>query len=90
MDCLKCRKTSKSEKTAIFKEFCNSTSLHGYSHVSNFENIVLKLFWIFVIFTMIGLGCYFVATNTSDYFRARLVTNIESATADLSVSLNKT
>ena len=87
MDCLKFRQTSKSEKTLIIKEFCNSTSLHGYSHVSNFENIVLKLFWIFVILTMIGLGCFFVATNTNEYFKARLVTNIESATADLRVSL---
>ena len=86
MDCLKFRQTSKSEKTLIFKEFCNSTSLHGYSHVSSFENIVVKLFWIFVILTMTGLGFFFVASNTNDYFQARLITNIESATADLRVS----
>ena len=86
MGCLKCRQTSKNETTLIFKEFCNSTSLHGYSYLNNFENIIIKVLWAFVILTMTGLGCFFVATNTSDYIQTRLVTNIESATADLSVS----
>ena len=59
----------------------------SFRYENNFENIIIKVLWAFVILTMTGLGCFFVATNTSDYIQTRLVTNIESATADLSVSL---
>ena len=38
---------------------------------------------------MTGLGVTFVAINTDEYFKARIITNIESSTADLSVSDKK-
>ena len=71
----------------IFYEFCQSTSLHGYSYLNNFSSLWLKLFWIFVILSMTGLGIAFLVSNTNQYFEARLVTNIESSSADLSVSI---
>ena len=47
----------------------------------------LKLLWIFVILVMTGLSIAFLVSNTNQYFEARLVTNIESSSADLSVSI---
>lgn len=71
----------------IFSEFCQSTSLHGYSYLNNFSSLWLKLLWIFVILVMTGLSIAFLVSNTNEYFEARLVTNIESSSADLSVSI---
>ena len=50
----------------------------------------MKLAWIFMILVMSGLGFSFLASNTKAYFKARLVTTIESSTADLSVSNSDT
>ena len=70
----------------IFYDFCQSTSLHGYSYLKNFSSFWLKVLWIFVILVMTGLSIAFLVSNTNEYFEARLVTNIESSSADLSVS----
>ena len=38
---------SKSNTKRILKDFCESTSLHGYGYIYNNESIALKFFWLF-------------------------------------------
>ena len=76
---------SKGETKKVIKDFCESTSLHGYSYLYNTESIVLKLVWFIIIMGMTGLGVFFFVENTDAYIKARIVTNIETSSADLSV-----
>ena len=69
----------------IFNDFSVATSLHGYGYLHSVNSMILKAIWILVIITMTGLGITFVAINTDEYFKARISTNTESSTADLSV-----
>ena len=71
----------------IFNEFCQSTSLHGYSYLNSSSSLWLKIIWIFVILILTGLSIAFFMINTNEYFNARLFTIIESSSADLSVSI---
>ena len=72
------------------KDFCESTSLHGYSHLYVADSIVSKIVWFLVILFTTSLGLFLFVKNTNDYFTARIVTNIETSSANLSVSkLNK-
>ena len=70
----------------IFNDFSVATSLHGYGYLQIANSMTLKFIWILAILIMTGLGVTFVAINTDEYFKARIITNIESSTADLSVS----
>ena len=74
------------KKRKIFKKFCESTSLHGYSYLYIANSTVMKSIWTLVIIGMSGVGIAFLVINTNAFVRSRLVTNIESSTADLSVS----
>ena len=73
----------------IIKNFCESTSLHGYSYLYIASTIFMRVAWFCVIIGMTGLGTYFLAKNTNEYINAKLVTNIDSSIANLSVSINK-
>ena len=73
----------------IIKKFCESTSLHGYSYLYIASTIFMRVAWVCVIIGMTGLGTYFLAKNTKEYINAKLVTNIDSSIANLSVSMNK-
>ena len=70
----------------IFNDFLVATSLHGYGYLHSVNSMALKVIWALVIVMMTGLGVMFVAINTQKYFEARIITNIESSTANLSVS----
>ena len=75
----------KAQTKKVVKDFCESTSLHGYSYLYIVDSLGLKLVWILVILCTTGLGIYFFVKNTEDYIKARIVTNIESSSADLNV-----
>ena len=79
---------SKSETKKVIKDFCQSTSLHGYNYLLIAESIISKLIWMIVISAMTALGIYFFVENTKAYREAGLVTNIESSSANLSVSIH--
>ena len=70
----------------LFKDFCESTSLHGYTYLYTADTIIIKFVWFLVISIMSGGGIFFLITNTNDFIKARLVTNIESSSASLDVS----
>ena len=69
----------------VFCEFCESTSLHGYSYLQMGNSWVIKFLWVCGILSMIVLGAMFLYQNTSDYLSSTLVTSIESSTAPLKV-----
>ena len=77
---------SKNHVKKVIQDFCESTSLHGYSYLNIANSTVSKLIWTLIILAMTGLGSYFFVKNTNDYINARLVTNIETSSANLSVS----
>ena len=80
------KKISKSQPGKVFKEFCESTSLHGYPYLYIANSLILKILWVIVIVAATFLGIVFLVSNTNDYLEARIVTTIESSSASLSVS----
>ena len=80
------RNESARQMANILNDFFVATSLHGYGYLHSVNSMALKVIWILVIVMMTGLGVMFVAINTEKYFKARIITNIESSTANLSVS----
>ena len=77
---------SKIQAARNFKDFCESTSLHGYNYLHMTTSITLKIFWFIVIIIMTGTGIWFLAKNTKDYMKSSIVTNIESTSGQLTVS----
>ena len=77
---------SKSNKRKVLKDFCESTSLHGYGYIYNNDSIVLKLFWLFVIFSMTGLGILLLVHNTIEFLEHEIYTTTETSSAPISVS----
>ena len=70
----------------LMKDFCQSTSLHGYNNLNNTDSIVAKVLWGILIFAATGLGIAFLVSNTKAFMRATVVTYIESETFPLDVS----
>ena len=71
----------------IVYDFCQSTSLHGYSYIVTNDSLVLKAMWVILIMTMTGLGTYFLSINTMEFFEAKMTTDIESSSAPLTVKI---
>ena len=80
---------SKSQISKILKDFCQSTSLHGYNYLYVSDSIILKILWGIVILIATGAGICFIVTNTKAYMEATITTNIESTSENLSVSDKK-
>ena len=78
---------SKTETAKVFKEFCESTSLHGFPYLSIADSIILRIIWVIVILGFTCLGGYFLIANTNDYLSSGIVTTIESSSASLDVSI---
>ena len=82
-------KMEKAETKNVFKDFCESTSLHGYSYLFIGNSIFLKIIWTIVILLMTCVGAMFLMNNTVDYWNARLITTLESSSAPLKVKIWK-
>ena len=78
---------SKTETAKVFKEFCESTSLHGFPYLFIADSIILRIIWVIVILGFTCLGGYFFVANTNDYLSSGIVTTIESSSASLDVSI---
>ena len=65
--------------------FYQSTSLHGYAYISNSNSLILKIIWGVIILIMTCLGFQFLAMNTNEYLKSRIITRIESTTTSLEV-----
>ena len=78
---------TKSHISRALKDFCESTSLHGYNYLYSTDSITLKTLWIIIILIATGTGITFLVSNTNSYMNSKIVTNIESATVSLDVSI---
>ena len=76
---------SKSQTAKVFKDFCESTSFHGYSYLYIANSICMKFIWVTIIILMTALGIGFVLSNTNDYLNARVITTIDTSSAPLEV-----
>ena len=71
----------------VFNEFCESTSLHGYTYWYNADSIILKVAWAFAILAATCIGAMFLANQTKEYLDGEILTTIETSTAPLDVSM---
>ena len=71
----------------VFNEFCESTSLHGYTYWYNADSVILKVAWAVVILAATCLGMVFLANQTKEYIDGRILTTIETSSAPLDVSM---
>ena len=76
---------SKEQGAKSLRNFCDSTSLHGYNYLYIVNSVVLKVFCLGVFAGMTSLGVYLLVDHTNEYLRNKIVTSIESYTAPLSV-----
>ena len=77
----------KAETKNVFKDFCESTSLHGYSYLFIGNSIFLKIIWTIVILLMTCVGAMFLMNNTVDYMNSTQVTTLETSSAPLKVKI---
>ena len=80
------RKVSEQQTPKVLKDFCESTSLHGYNHFYIADLVLAKIIWGVIILIATGTGLNFLVTNTKAYMQATIVTNIESSSDNLQVS----
>ena len=79
-------KLSKLQAPKALKDFCESTTLHGYSYFYIADSILSKIVWAVIILIATGIGINFLVINTKAYMQATIVTSIESASDNLHVS----
>jgi hypothetical protein len=78
------------EKTkSAFNDFCRSTSLHGWHHLIETHQHRGVYMWIFIVVASIGVASFFLFTSVDDFTSKYVVTNIDTTTAPLDVSLKK-
>jgi hypothetical protein len=66
-----------------FENFCEETSLHGWSYLNNKMNKFWKMIWMLFIFLIIGTSIYVIEMNIKSYLQATTVTTIDSTIASL-------
>ena len=82
------RNMTKVEKTkSAFTDFCRSTSLHGWQHLIETHQHRGLYMWICIVVASIGVASFFLLTSVHDFTSKYVVTNIDTTTAPLNVSL---
>ena len=76
----------KSNSRKVLNDFCESTSLHGYSYWYSADSLTLKVAWTFVILAATCLGIVFLGNQTREYLDGTILTTIETSSAPLDVS----
>jgi hypothetical protein len=79
-------KMMKSNSRKVLNDFCESTSLHGYSYWYSADSLILKVAWTFVILAATCLGVVFLGNQTREYLDRTILTTIETSSAPLDVS----
>ena len=83
------KKESEQQTPKLLKDFCKSTSLHGYSYLQVADSVLAKTIWAIIILLATGIGLNFLVINTKAYMKATITTSIESSSDNLHVSINK-
>ena len=79
-------KDNDSSSKNIIKQFCELSSFHGIAFLFNAATVLQRSFWILSIICLTSVGIYLIISNTESYVNSRIVTNIDSNTAKLTVS----
>ena len=80
------KKVSEQQTPKLLKDFCVSTSLHGYSYLQIADSALAKTIWVIIILLATGTGLNFLVINTKAYMKATITTSIESSSDNLHVS----
>ena len=80
-------KMMKSNSRKVLNDFCESTSLHGYSYWYSADSLILKVAWTVVILAATCLGVVFLGNQTREYLDGTILTTIETSSAPLDVSI---
>ena len=80
------KKESEQQTPKLLKDFCKSTSLHGYSYLQVADSVLAKTIWAIIILLATGIGLNFLVINTKAYMKATISTSIESSSENLHVS----
>ena len=70
----------------VLMDFCESTTLHGYSYFHIANSVLAKTVWAIIILLATGTGLNFLVINTKAYMKATITTSIESSSDNLHVS----
>ena len=88
-----CPVTTMNRTKSAFTDFCRSTSLHGWQHLSIADQnrgVTTrgggKYMWILIVAASIGVASFFLFTSVDDFTSKYVVTNIDTTTASLRVS----
>ena len=82
----KTKQLSKDKAGKVLKDFCDSTSLHGYSYLYNSNSIAEKILWFLVILLTGTFAVLATFMNTKEFMEAKIITNIETSSASVNVS----
>ena len=83
--------TETKRKRSVFKEFCRSTSLHGWQYLSERHyrkettKSVGKFVWSLIVAASIGVASFFLFTSVNDFRSKYVATSIDTTTASLHV-----
>ena len=81
---------------AAFTDFCRSTSLHGWHHLTenprNNTGIASngsRFVWVCIVFASVGVATFFLFTSVNDFSNKHVATSIDTTTASLHVCMNQ-
>ena len=84
--------TKMDQSKSPFTDFCQSTGLHGWQHLSECtqgrSGSHGRYFWIVIVVVSIGAASFFLLTSVADFTSKFVVTNIDTTTAPLKVCKN--
>ena len=83
-----------------FTDFCRSTSLHGWHHLTDSTATVSqhgnhkrnkvkgggRFMWFLIVSASIGVASFFLSTSVKDFTSKYVATSIDTTTASLHVS----
>ena len=83
-----------------FTDFCRSTSLHGWHHLTDSTSTVSqhgnhkrnkvkgggRFMWFLIVSASIGVASFFLSTSVKDFTSKYVATSIDTTTASLHVS----
>ena len=78
---------------SAFTDFCRSTSLHGWHHLTDTQGNTRgvtknggRFMWILIVSASIGVASFFLFTSVDDFTGKYVATSIDTTTAPLHVS----
>ena len=81
---------------AAFTDFCRSTSLHGWHHLTenprNNTGIASngsRFVWVCIVFASVGVATFFLFTSVNDFSNKHVATSIDTTTASLHVCMTQ-